>query len=108
MTNTTVLWAVIASIAVAIVIIAAIASQRRGRVRSAALRERFGPEYERAVEEFGGPARAERRLEARARRVEHIRIRELERRRPHALRRGLGEHPGAVRRRPGGGRPGSQ
>jgi hypothetical protein len=38
------------------------------------LRQRFGPEYERAVEQFGSPQRAERELAARARRVEHIRL----------------------------------
>jgi len=46
-------------------------------MRSAELRERFGLEYDRAVTEFGSPARAERQLAARTRRVEHLRFREL-------------------------------
>jgi hypothetical protein len=41
------------------------------------LRERFGPEYERAVTTHGHPARAEAELEARERRVEKLHIRPL-------------------------------
>ena len=78
MTNTAILWTLIALVAVAIVAVVAIgASRRRARVRSVELRQRFGPEYDRAVQEFGSPARAERELAARARRVEHLRFRDL-------------------------------
>jgi hypothetical protein len=78
MRDPTVLWTIVALIAAAIVTFFAIlSSQRRARMRSAALRQRFGPEYDRAVEEFGSPVRAERQLAARARRVEHIRLHEL-------------------------------
>jgi len=73
--NTVVLWTILALAAVAIV--AVIASRRRARMRSAELRRRFGPEYDRAVEETGSPARAERELAARTKRVEHLRFREL-------------------------------
>jgi hypothetical protein len=72
MTNTAMIWIVVALAAVAIVIAAAIASRRRATVRSVALRQRFGPEYERAVEEYGSEARAERELAARARRVDRF------------------------------------
>jgi hypothetical protein len=77
MRNTNILWIVLALLAVAAVIVGTIASRRRARERSAELRQRFGPEYDRAVQEFGSPARAERELAARTRRVEHIRFREL-------------------------------
>jgi hypothetical protein len=77
MTNTNILWIVLALLAVAAVILAAVASRRRARERSVELRQRFGPEYDRAVQEFGSPARAERELAARTRRVEHIRFREM-------------------------------
>jgi hypothetical protein len=79
MTNTELLWTMIAlgAVAIAIVVIGAIAFRRRARMRSAELRERFGLEYDRAVTEFGSPARAERQLAARTRRVEHLRFREL-------------------------------
>jgi hypothetical protein len=78
MRDPTVLWTIVALIAAAIVtFLAIVSSQRRARMRSAALRQRFGPEYDRAIEEFGSPVRAERQLAARARRVERIRLHEL-------------------------------
>src|SRR5436309_14323816 len=45
--------------------------------RSAQLRERFGPEYQRAVEETGDRGKAESELEARRQRVERLQIRPL-------------------------------
>jgi hypothetical protein len=45
--------------------------------RSRHLRDRFGPEYERARKELGDVKRAEQALEARERRVEKLRIRPL-------------------------------
>jgi hypothetical protein len=77
MNNTALLWTVVALAAAAIVLVAAIASRRRNRLRTAELRQRFGPEHDRAVEELGSRSRAERQLAARTRRVEHIRFREL-------------------------------
>ncbi len=70
-------WAIAALVAVAIVIAATIASRRRARVRSAELRQRFGPEYERAVQEFGSRGRAESVLAKRSKRVDHIQFHEL-------------------------------
>ncbi len=68
-------------IAVVVVVLVALAvawsySQRQRRVR---LRERFGPEYDRAVEAAGAPAKAEAVLQERARRVERLKIRTLSR-----------------------------
>jgi hypothetical protein len=63
--------------AVVIVAVAVVASRRRRAVRSAELKARFGPEYERAIQELGNRARAERELASRARRVEHIQFRNL-------------------------------
>src|SRR4051812_50171962 len=78
MTNHTMLWAIIALIAVAMVIVLAnLVSHRRARLRSAQLQQKFGPEYEHALEEFGSAARAERELVARARRGRHFRFHEL-------------------------------
>jgi hypothetical protein len=77
MTNHLVLWAILALIAVAMVIVLANVSRRRTRLRSAELQQKFGPEYERAVEDFGSASRAERELVARARRVRHFRFHEL-------------------------------
>jgi hypothetical protein len=76
--ETTILWAAIAFVAIAIASAATIiTSRRRARVRSAGLRQRFGPEYERAVQELGSPARAERELAKRTKRVDHIQFHEL-------------------------------
>ena len=77
MTNNDTIWVIVALVAAAIVIVAAIGMRRRARMRSTALHQRFGPEYDRAVEELGSLARAERELAARARRVEHIHFRDL-------------------------------
>ncbi|HEY6080699.1 MAG TPA: hypothetical protein VIW29_17915 [Polyangiaceae bacterium] len=70
------LWTIVALVAVAIVIALAVVSHRRSRARRLALQRQFGPEYDRAVQELG-PARAERELAARARRVEHFQFRDL-------------------------------
>lgn len=77
MTNTAMLWILVALAAVAVVIVAAVASRRRAQMRSAALRLRFGPEYDRAIEEYGSATRAERELAARTHRGERIEFREL-------------------------------
>jgi len=71
-TATVVLIIVIAAIAIAAVGLFVWRSRR-----SRALRSRFGPEYERAVREFGGRSRAEDELVARQHRVERIPIRSL-------------------------------
>jgi nitrogen fixation/metabolism regulation signal transduction histidine kinase len=58
MDNTTTIWIIVVVSAVALVIISALIAQRRARLRSAELREHFGPESDRAVSELGSPARA--------------------------------------------------
>ena len=63
-------------VAVVVLAIAWVYSQRQRRVH---LRERFGPEYDRAVHEMGAPAKAVAALEERARRVERLKIRSLSR-----------------------------
>jgi|SRR5579859_2763955 len=70
-------WIILAVVLVAAVLVAAVASRRRARVRSAELRRRFGPEYDKTVEEYGSTARAERELAARTRRVDRIHFRDL-------------------------------
>jgi len=60
----------------AIIIIAAIVFVTNKR-RSDELRERFGPEYDRAVQELGGRRAAEPELESRVKRVEKLDIRPL-------------------------------
>jgi hypothetical protein len=77
MNNNEMLWIIVALIAAAAVIVAVIVSRRRARLRSTELHRRFGPEYDRAVEEFGSPMKAERELAARTRRVEKLHFHEL-------------------------------
>ena len=76
MDDTTTLWALIGLAIVAILIVAVVASRHRARVRRAELQRKFGPEYDRAVEEYG-PDRADRELLSRERRVGHFQSREL-------------------------------
>ena len=66
-------------IAVAIVVLLALVVwSARSRSRSRALRERFGPEYDRAVTETGDRRAAESELDARRRRREELDIRPLD------------------------------
>lgn len=73
-------WLVVA-VAAAVIILAAaamVASKRRSRVRTARLRGRFGPEYDRAVEQIGDRAHAERELVGRLHRVDRLRFHEFD------------------------------
>jgi len=67
-------WIVFGTILVVALLVAAawVLSQRKKR--SARLQQRFGPEYSRTVDEFGGRAKAESELKAREKRVEHLSI----------------------------------
>jgi len=66
-------WVIIAALAV----IGFVAWWYFRQQRTSALKHRFGPEYDRLVEEKGKPSRAERELKARTRRVEKLAIRPL-------------------------------
>src|SRR5215467_14664814 len=67
----------IAVLAIAVVVIAAIAFVTSRRRRSQKLRERFGPEYDRVVQQEGDPRRAEGVLEFRQKRRDKFHIRPL-------------------------------
>jgi hypothetical protein len=67
---------VIVLIVVALVVMVVI-SIENGRRRRDKLRRRFGPEYDRAVQEFGSVARAEKELDKRARRAEQFQLHDL-------------------------------
>ena len=64
-------------VVVALVVVAAIAYVIFRRQRTTALRGRFGPEYQRAVETHGDQAHAESALAKREKRVERMQIRPL-------------------------------
>jgi hypothetical protein len=67
---TTTQWLALAALFVAIAVgVAALWHARSSRQRHVALKGRFGPEYDREVEQTGSVARAERALRAREKRV---------------------------------------
>ena len=70
-------WWVIAVI-VAVILLAALAAAALGRRRSARLRERFGPEYDRTLERHGDQRAAEADLRERRDRRNGLHIRPLE------------------------------
>ena len=65
-------------IAVAIVVIVVVIAVALAQRRKAALRQRFGGEYERAVRERGSEREAQALLQEREKRVEKFRIRQLD------------------------------
>jgi hypothetical protein len=67
-------------IAVAVILIIAVLAWlyvRKRRSTTADLRQRFGPEYERALREHGSKRKAEAKLADREKRIEKLNIREL-------------------------------
>jgi FtsZ-interacting cell division protein ZipA len=64
----------VALVAIAIMAWLVVRSSRRRHVE---LRQRFGPEYERAVSEYGDEKRAERELEKREKRVQRLELHPL-------------------------------
>jgi hypothetical protein len=77
MTDTTTLWIVLVAGAAAVLVVFAVAS-RSARVHRARLRQRFGPEYDRALAVYGTPARAEHELDARAKRAARFHLHTLD------------------------------
>jgi len=73
--NPSLIWIIIAIVAA----IAVLGWFLLRRQRTERLRQRFGPEYERAVQQTGDVHEAEARLQARAARVERLHIRPLDR-----------------------------
>jgi hypothetical protein len=68
-------------IAVAVILVVAVLASlyvRQRRTTTAALRQRFGPEYEQAVREHGSERRAEAQLVGREKRVERLKVRDLD------------------------------
>lgn len=76
MQNESAMIALAALVLVLFVVLAAVARKRRQQ-RSGALREQFGPEYDRMVAQHGDQARAERELLARRERLHKLDIKPL-------------------------------
>ena len=75
MNDTRIIWVVIALAVIAAIVVASVMRVRQTRERTRLLRERFGPEYDRAVRQFG--RRGEAVLGSRLERVEKAQLREL-------------------------------
>ena len=70
---------IIAVLAVVVVVlgVALYLAKRRSELRSGALRDQFGPEYERAIAQHGDRSRAERELLSRRNRLDELNIHPL-------------------------------
>src|SRR3984893_10652578 len=69
---------VLAAAVILVVAVLAFLYVRKHRSTTADLRQRFGPEYERAVRDHGSERKAEAKLADREKRVEKLNIRDLE------------------------------
>src|ERR1017187_4762127 len=69
---------VLAAVVILIIAVLAWLYVRKRRSTTADLRQRFGPEYERAVLEHGSERKAEAKLADREKRVEKLNIRDLD------------------------------
>ena len=69
---------VLAAAVILIIAVLAWLYVRKRRTTTADLRQKFGPEYERAVREHGSERKAEAKLEDREKRVEKLNIRDLD------------------------------
>jgi hypothetical protein len=77
--DTTQLLAVVVVVLLLVIVAGVAWYAREQRRHTERLRERFGPEYKRTVDDIGDRRRAEEELEARAERVQKLNIRPLDR-----------------------------
>lgn len=75
-TENSTIWIVAGLAVLAVIVALSLLFARKNRLNSRVLRERFGPEYDRAIAQYGG-RRGERVLASRLERVEKIDFREL-------------------------------
>jgi hypothetical protein len=71
-------YIVLAALAILVIAVLAWLYVRKRRGTTASLRQKFGPEYERAVEKHGSERKAEAKLSDRQERVEKLKIRDLD------------------------------
>jgi len=77
MTNAAAVISIIVIVALLLAIFLMLAFSPRSPWQRAKLRERFGPEYDRAVEQYGSTSRAHRELAARAKRARRFKLNRL-------------------------------
>jgi hypothetical protein len=69
---------VVVAIGLVVIVVLTLAYVRNRRSTTANLRQKFGPEYERAVREHGSERKAEAQLSDREKRIEKLNIRDLD------------------------------
>ena len=69
---------VLAAVVILVIVVLAWLYVRKRKSTTADLRQRFGPEYERAVREHGSERKAEAKLADREKRGEKLKIRDLD------------------------------
>jgi len=69
---------VLAVVVVLIIVVAVALYMRKRRNTTAGLKDRFGPEYDRAVKQHGSERKAEAKLADRETRVDMLKIRDLD------------------------------
>src|ERR1700688_1254651 len=69
---------VLAAAVILLIVVLALLYMRKRRTTTAGLRQKFGPEYERAVLKHGSGRKAEAKLADREKRVENLTIRDLD------------------------------
>jgi len=68
----------VAVVVVLLIVVAVVLYMRKRKKTTAGLRDRFGPEYDRAVKQHGSERKAEAKLADRETRVEMLKIRDLD------------------------------
>jgi hypothetical protein len=71
-------YIMLAAVVILVIAVSAWVYVQKRRNRTADLRKKFGPEYDRAVRAHGGDRKAEGKLEDREKRIEKLNIRDLE------------------------------
>src|ERR1035438_7925317 len=69
---------VLAAVLVLVIVVAVVLFARKRKKTTAGLRNRFGPEYDRAVKQNGSERKAEAKLADRETRVDMLKIRDLD------------------------------
>jgi len=77
MQNEHVVFALVVAAVAVVLVVALLVAQKRSRQRSGALRDQFGPEYERALTQHGDRSKAERELLSRRNRLDELDIHAL-------------------------------
>jgi FtsZ-interacting cell division protein ZipA len=99
MSNITLIIVIVVAVAIIVALVVAGAQMAR-RKRTEQLRQQYGPEYDRAIDESDSQRAAESELRDRAKRHDELELRTLDSSERGGLRPALDRGPGRVRGRP--------